>query len=148
MTSFNDSQEIAEPVQPIGKYSTIITIGNAQLEIDGSDPDFIDTLQKAWVEIKNFKVPESVSDTEKTRLYVDRMDQFFDEIFGTGTAADAFNTRSLMKRINAWDSIFTMIKDQETAMSMAAADFNSKYNSGNRATRRAIMKNHKATMGS
>lgn len=139
----NDSsmnQAVTDESKSISMYGTIITIGEVNIEIDGSDPDFIESLQGAWKKIQAFKAPEGVSDTEKTRMYIDSMDAMFDAVFGEGVSKKAFKTRSLIKRLHAWDAIFNEIKEQEEAMQQASELFNTKYNAKNRAARRAASK--------
>ena len=127
----------------IGSLSSDITgelkVGDVTLEIDASDPDFLEKLQEAGYALQSFSAPAG-SDSERTRALVEEIDRRFDDLFGEGTAAMAFKTKSLMKRIKAWGSIVELANAQKDALTDKMSEFNNRYNAGNRAQRRAEAK--------
>lgn len=130
----------------IGTLSSDITgelkVGDVTLEIDASDPDFLDKLQEAGYALQSFNAPAG-SDSERTRALVEEIDRRFDDLFGEGTAAMAFKTKSLMKRIKAWGAIVELANAQKEALTDKMSEFNNRYNAGNRAQKRAEAKEAK-----
>lgn len=130
----------------IGTLSSDITgelkVGDVTLEIDASDPDFLDKLKEAGYALQSFSA-HAGSDSEKTRALVEELDRRFDDLFGEGTAAQAFKTKSLMKRIKVWGSIVELANAQKEALTDKMSEFNNRYNAGNRAQRRAVAKEAK-----
>ena len=130
----------------IGSLSSDITgelkVGDVTLEIDASDPDFLDKLKEAGYALQSFSA-HAGSDSEKTRALVEELDRRFDDLFGEGTAAQAFKTKSLMKRIKVWGSIVELANAQKEALTDKMSEFNNRYNAGNRAQRRAVAKEAK-----
>ena len=133
----------SEGISEISQENTgVLTIGNVELEIDATDPDFLENLEISGKELQEFSA--SGTEIEKTRALVAFMDQKFDFLFGKGTAAEAFPNKSLTKRINAWGAIVEIANEQKAALNSKMSLFTSKYNAGNRAQKRAAekQKNH------
>lgn len=116
-----------------------LRIGDVTLEIDASDPDFLEKLQDAGEALKSLEVA-AATEADRTRLLIGELDRHFDELFGEGTAAKAFKTNSLIKRINAWGSIVELANAQKDDLGKKMSVFNAKFNAGNRAQRRAAEK--------
>ena len=117
----------------------IVTISDMEFEIDATDPDFMEKLQAVGAAMKNID-GNKADGPDRVRSLVSVLDEHFDMLFGDGSAAKAFPTNSLMKRINAFASIVEVANAQKATLESKMSAFNTKYNVGNRAQRRAEAK--------
>lgn len=117
----------------------IVTISDMEFEIDVTDPDFMEKLQVVGAAMENIN-GNKADGPDQVRSLISVLDEHFDMLFGDGSAAKAFPTNSLMKHINAFASIVEVANAQKATLESKMSAFNTKYNVGNRAQRRAEAK--------
>ena len=117
----------------------IVRISDIEFEIDATDPDFMEKLQAVGEDMKNIKSNKN-DGPDNVRALISVLDKHFDTLFGDGSAKKAFPTNSLMMRINAFGSIVEIANAQRAALESKMSAFNTRYNVGNRAQRRAEAK--------
>lgn len=84
---------------------SLFKYGDFEKQLDFSDPDFLDKIEEANNRMKQkaAAVPMTGKQTDITRKQVEILDAFFDEILGDGASAKMFNTKSALKRTEAFE---------------------------------------------
>lgn len=86
---------------------SLFKYGEFEKELDFSDPDFLDRIEEANSKMKRKaqNIPTTGKQTNIVRKQVEILDAFFDEVLGAGASKEMFDSKSALKRTEAFQAL-------------------------------------------
>lgn len=104
---------------------SLFTFGKLEVEVDFTDADFIDRVERANNGLAEgaAQIPKSGKQQDRIRKTNAIYDRFFDDILGKGASAKMFSTASMLERVKA----FGALKDLQNEQTLEITNIASKY---------------------